>query len=656
MAYVVAAWLFIQALEIATDAFDAPSWVMQLALLVVAIGILPTAVIAWIYEFTPSGVTRDEEIPPVARRQRRKTRGLDLAVVVLLLFGVALYFGLQTLPEESHSSIWQAVDDNQTPVLAVLPFVTRGADQQALSVADGLHDDLLTQLAKLDAIKVISRTSVMEYRDTTKNVRQIGEELNANLILEGGLQQAGQQLRVNAQLIDARTDQHLWAETFDRELSTANLFAIQGEIAASIARSLDTTLSIEQSAATSTNSLDAWQALTRGRMLASDRSRTSMQQRIAQFEQAIELDPGFALAHAQLALALFEYYWEFRELQFREKGLFHQQQARELDPELAELAFVDGLANYWLYLDYEASLEAFDKAIAKIPNDADLLGAQALVLRGAGRWDAALQQFEKAHQLDPRRRQWLLELTRTHRLLRNFDLAGSYAEQLQRLAPDWRDTLQQQALLQAACCGEQLMLQQLLIASEDVELDRDLLDAYLLAGQVGLLGERYQSSQAYRETRTSILSAAFVRALVAVVEGHTEQSREDIATFQSQAANLVKTAAGDFRGYLALAWGAALVGDAERAERMGEIALHTAPDEALIRARLVWELAQMYAVSGNQRLAVQFLARSLQEPGGITAEMVRIHPLMEALQNSPVYQALEARGTGRPAGLVGEAQ
>ena len=180
----------------------------------------------------------------------------------------------------------------------------------------------------------------------------------------------------------------------------------------------------------------------------------------------------------------------------------------------------------------------------------------------------------------------------------------------------------------------------MLIASSDVELDRDLLDAYLLAGQVSLLGERYQASEAYRETRTAILSAAFVRALAATVEGQTEQSREDIAEFQSQAANLVKTAAGDFRGYLALAWGAALIGDAERAERMGEIALHTAPDEALIRARLVWELAQMYAVSGNQRLAVQFLARSLQEPGGITTEMVRIHPLMEALKNSPIYQAL----------------
>ena len=183
--------------------------------------------------------------------------------------------------------------------IAVLPFAHRSPNADDLYFTDGIHDDLLTLLAKQDAFKVISRTSVMEYRDTTKNLKQVGDELGVRHILEGGVQRAGKRIRMNVQLIDAESDEHLWAETYDRELTTDNLFDIQSEIAKAIAAELHATLSgspLDSRPVAPTTSLAAYELYVRGRQLTIGNTKTEWEAAVDLFNEAIAIDPAFALA------------------------------------------------------------------------------------------------------------------------------------------------------------------------------------------------------------------------------------------------------------------------------------------------------------------------------------------------------------------------
>ena len=229
----IAAWTVAQVAELALDSFEAPSWVMRTVLLILAIGLPITVLLAWIYELTPEGVKRDDDVDrsqPLAQNAGRK---LDFIIIGLLAVALA-YFVLD--------EVMQSTDAIARRSIAVLPFSNRSAEEDTQYFVDGMHDDLLTQLARRSDLKVISRTSVLEYRDTTKNMRQIGQELGVATLLEGAVQRAGNRIRITVQLIDTNTDEHLWAASFDRELSPTNIFEIQIEIAGGISVELAATL------------------------------------------------------------------------------------------------------------------------------------------------------------------------------------------------------------------------------------------------------------------------------------------------------------------------------------------------------------------------------------------------------------------------------
>ncbi|MDX1698558.1 MAG: hypothetical protein R3308_09745, partial [Thiohalobacterales bacterium] len=256
LAYLVLAWLMLQVADVLVDALELPSVWSKGIIALLVIGFIPTIVFSWVYELTPEGVKRESEVDRSQSITPDTGRKLNIAVVVMLALAIVLFSAehflgdrgtepaaIAAAPATSPGGSEAATTADAVPVVAVLPLQALSTEEEGRFLASGLHDDLLTRLARLEAFRVISRTSVMEYANTTKNLKQIADELGASYIVEGGLQAIGGRVRINAQLIDAESDEHLWAETYEQALTPANLFEVQAEIASAIAEATRATLS-----------------------------------------------------------------------------------------------------------------------------------------------------------------------------------------------------------------------------------------------------------------------------------------------------------------------------------------------------------------------------------------------------------------------------
>jgi len=400
-AYLVGAWLVAQVASLVADTYGLPAWFMRSLIAILVLGLPAALLFAWVYEFTPAGIAREEELSPGTSDRRRAGRYFDRGLIVLL--GVALLYLLAEKLWLSQTGA-HAVADNR-PGIAVLPFAQRSDSPDDRFFVDGVHDDILTQLAKISALRVISRTSVERFRDTDLDIAEIAAQLGATRILEGGVQRSGDRVRVTVQLIDATSDSHLWAETYDRQLSAVNLFAIQSEIATAIAGALELALTPAEKtilAEVPTRNMDAWEAFQLGRQRMATRHRQSLQQAREFFEKAIELDPAFAQAYAMLAdtwILLADYADTPRdEALAKSAGLVKQ--ALALSPDLAEaVTSAAGLAEE--QEDYAAAEEGYRRAIALNSNYATAHHWYSGLMTKLGRPDEALQQAQTAIALDP---------------------------------------------------------------------------------------------------------------------------------------------------------------------------------------------------------------------------------------------------------------
>ncbi|NOR18695.1 MAG: adenylyl cyclase, partial [Xanthomonadales bacterium] len=271
IAYMVVAWLVLQVADVVINNIGAPDWVFQAIMLVLGLGFPLVLIFAWAFEMTPEGLQKEKDVDRSQSITGKTGRKLDFTIIGVLIMVAAYFVWESRFQVDEASTISSAptvipanagntnFDDNS---IAVLPFANRSNVDDDLFFTDGIHDDLLTQLAKISGLKVISRTSVMEYRETTKKIPEIARELGVSKILEGGVQRAGKRIRINAQLIDVATDQHLWAETFDREMTIENLFDIQSEITRQIVSAVKLELTETQQrslARVPTNNLQAYE-------------------------------------------------------------------------------------------------------------------------------------------------------------------------------------------------------------------------------------------------------------------------------------------------------------------------------------------------------------------------------------------------------------
>jgi TolB-like protein/Tfp pilus assembly protein PilF len=403
--YAAGAWGFLQGLSYVSSTFDWPRQIQQLATLGLLIGLPIVLVLAWYH----------------GDRGHQRVARTELAILTLLfLLGGGIFWRYQSASDAPPTGATPAVQSSSTsttaqpvlalaadarPSIAVLPFENRSDQGKDAFFVDGIHDDILTQLTKIGAMKVIARTSVEQFRDTTLSTKVIGEKLGVTRVLEGSVQRAGDRVRVTAQLIDTTSDAHLWAESYDRELTAANIFAIQSEVATSIASALETTLTAAEKARVNivpTRDLAAWEAFQLGRQRMARRTAETLSDAEHFFQQAIDLDPKFALAYVGLSDSL--------TLQIEHAGAQEEVNlaradaavatALELDPNLAEAWAASALIRSFRGQGDRAD-PLYRRAIALNPNYAAAYQRFSRNAGGIGHRDEALTAAEKAVELDP---------------------------------------------------------------------------------------------------------------------------------------------------------------------------------------------------------------------------------------------------------------
>ena len=326
--------------------------------------------------------------------------------------------------------------------VAVLPFSNLSKEEENAYFADGVQDEILTNLARIADLKVISRTSTMQYKsEVARNLREIGYQLGVAYVVEGNVQRAGNRLRVNAQLIDARSDRHLWAQTYDRDL--ADVFAIQSELAQKIANELRAKLSPSEKAQVEqkpTENGEAYLAFVQAHNLSSaveDLEKLKQSEQL--YQRAIELDPNFALAIARYSqleswiLHLFE-----RTPERREKAQTLAERALQLQPDLPEAHLARGYSDYWGDNDYDAALKEFEIARRGLPNESEVYLAIGAIQRRQGKWDESTANLEKAASLNPKDVWALQNLSFNYQMLRNWDAANRTIDApLHWILPPW---------------------------------------------------------------------------------------------------------------------------------------------------------------------------------------------------------------------------
>ena len=413
-AYIVAAWLVIQVTETIFPLFGFDDTPARLVVIVLSIAFIPSLIFAWVFEITPEGLKRDEDV--VREHSITHVTGKKLDRIILVVLAVALgYFSFDkfVLSESREAAIAETahqagrnealVESYGDKSIAVLPFVNMSSDSEQEYFSDGISEELLNLLSRTPKLRVISRSSAFSYKGKDIDVPTIAEQLNVAYVLEGSVRKAGNQVRITAQLIEARSDTHLWSETYDRELE--NIFAVQDEISAAIVEALKESLNIQlettQKTITATN-IEAHDAYLRGRYLVVQRTRATLEGAVREFEKAIALDPDYALAHAELALAtlLLSAYGDLTVTEAIARAAPYAERAMALDPNLAEAHAAKGtlLAAQGEKL---TALTAYERAIQINPNYSDAYTWKANGLGQIGRYAEQGSLQETALRLDP---------------------------------------------------------------------------------------------------------------------------------------------------------------------------------------------------------------------------------------------------------------
>lgn len=441
-AYAVVAWIIIEAGSVLLPTFGASEAAFQIYVVIVIVGFLASLVIAWVFEITPEGVRLERNVARSQSVTGQTGRKLDLAVIGLLIVALAVSVSINVTGMRDSDAV--AVVPVTRLSIAVLPFDSRSTDPDNQLFADGIHDDLLTRLANVGSLKVISRTSVQEYRGSSKNIRQIADELGVGTVLQGAVQRVGDSVRINAQLIDATTDRHLWAKSYDRQLSLQNIFNIQAEISTEISRALRATLTIEEEtrlASVPTRDMGAYSLYTQGRENLYKRRLETIQAAREQFEQATERDPQFAAAYAGLAesvLLLFNNHAAIPRDEMLTVAEAALDKALSLDPELADAYASLGLLKQkeWEETRTGPGLDeaeaALRRAIQINPNNAQAYMWFAAIRTSQERYGDAIELYHQSLRVDPLGRVPYLNLPGLYGLLgQNEDALNSYLEAIE---------------------------------------------------------------------------------------------------------------------------------------------------------------------------------------------------------------------------------
>jgi len=409
IAYAVAAWLLIQVATQVFPFFEIPNWAVRLVVLLLVLGFPIALILSWIFDLTPQGIRRTEES--------------DRSLAALPVGPAAI----RNIPEKS---------------IAVLPFENLSDDKENEYFAAGVHNDILSNLAKVADLKVISRTSVQQFKSGTRNLREIGLALGVAHILEGTARRAGNRIRVNAQLIDARSDAQLWGETFDREIT--DLFALQSELAQRISQELRANLSAREKTNLQTHptrDILAYELFLRARELfhwaGSGYSYDKGADALRLIDEAIKRDPQFALAYGLASRLHSELFWfgYDKSASRLEKAKAAADAALELQSDLGEAHLAKAFYYYYGFRQYDVAQKHVTDAIRAIPNDADVLNTAGAIARRVGRWNEAASSLEQARDRDPRNLSVLWSLFESYLALHEYTKADGTVNDALSVSP-----------------------------------------------------------------------------------------------------------------------------------------------------------------------------------------------------------------------------
>jgi TolB-like protein/cytochrome c-type biogenesis protein CcmH/NrfG len=438
--YLVGAWLLTQVTSTVLPMFGAPDWLPRSVVILLAIVFVPALIFSWVFELTPEGLKRDQDVRPEQSIAPQTARRMDRMIIVVLLLALG-YFTVDKFllaprraaaPGELSASV-------SSKSIAVLPFENLSSDKENAYFADGIQDEILTRLSKVATLKVISRTSTQKYKSAPDNLREVGQQLGVANLLEGSVQKIGNTAHINVQLIRVATDEHLWAESYNRKLD--DIFAVEGEVATAIADQLNAKLTGSEKellAIKPTSNPQAYDAYLRGLAFQGrvDGLEVNIRKSIDAFEETVRLDPQFALAWAQLVRQDGLAYSNFDGTpQRREAARQALENAVRLAPNLAETQLAEGVYQYFFEQNYEAARSHYLAVRQRFPNNAFAAEYLGAVARRQGQWDQSHQFYQEAIELDPRNVFLLSDAFLTDAGMRDVVSARKLVERARDLGP-----------------------------------------------------------------------------------------------------------------------------------------------------------------------------------------------------------------------------
>jgi TolB-like protein/DNA-binding winged helix-turn-helix (wHTH) protein/Tfp pilus assembly protein PilF len=537
--------------------------------------------------------------------------------------------------------------------IAVLPFENLSTDEEYALFARAIQDDILTQLAKIRDLKVISRASVMQYQERTHNLREIGNQLGAATILEGTVQRAADTVHVNVQLVDAQTGELLWIESYDREPTVENIFAIQTDIAKSIANALEATLTpTEMSRLNDQPTLNnkAYDFYLSGREYyrGSDLQR-DLPAAVQQFERAVEQDPEFALAHSYLAISNIHMYWTIDRTDTRRNMAYTAaQRALKLQPDLPDAHLAMAWYQYQGHLDYEAALKELAIAEQAMPGNADLLFAQGAIYRRMGRWQEAVTSWERAIELDPRNANLLRQQASSYQMLRDYARAEHYLERVLEIAPDAVEGHTEKAAIPLLRDGDDALYLKAIVGNPLVPEGNQICDQWKHAIRdrdydtaLRHLGE--WDGDVIHQFRSYYLLTASAYGVTYRLAGQAELARAQFESAREQLENALERNPDQPRLLIALGEVMAGLGEPEAATRLALKAIKLMPTSREAMDGPVYQIdaiMRVLAPAGAVDVALEQLDAYFAAPGFWSIEGILTDPRLDPIRDDPRFDAL----------------
>src|SRR5450432_2721094 len=665
VAYLVVAWLFIQAASIFLPAFDAPSWVMKVFIIFFVLGFPIVLALSWAFEITPEGIKFESEVPTnksVTKRTGWKIVGITVVLAVvatgLMLFqlvrsksataAVALPVPVPvvaTIPEKS---------------IAVLPFENLSSDKENAYFADGIQDEILTRLSKIADLKVISRTSTQHYKSAPDNLPDIARQLGVAHIVEGSVQKSDDAVRVNVQLIKAANDSHLWADTYDRKLT--DIFSVESEVAKAIAEQLQVHLTGWEEqvvAAKPTDNPEAYDAYLRGLAYTLKTAQTPANNLGAQryLKEAVRLDPKFALGWALLSYVDARGYGTASlqpTVALKEEARQAAETALTLQPNLGEAVLAKGYYHYACLRDYDTATRYFEQARQFLPNSSRISESLAYVARRRGQWDRSDSYFKEAERLDPRNASAFTQHALTDIQLRRFPEALRKLDQVLDIIPDDADAIAYKAsiaLAEGDLPKALALLAPVHAAAADEIAWRIQTYGAILSRQPTEIIRRLKEVLTKPDPTLGFFNARlrFWLGWAQDVAGDHGAAQENWRQARSELESFFKEQPENYRliGDLALANMA--LGDKATALTMAERAMAVNPLEkdAVLGSYPIEIFARVSAGTGNPDRAIAALQQLLSIPSGggptgvpLTPAVLRLDPTFDSLRNDPRFQKL----------------